>query len=136
MPALPDLRSRLSGGGAELGGNTPDEFERYVKSEIAKWARVVKLAGAPRIELALRLRCGRAALRLGRRFLARLRRGLARLRVGLAELAQPLLFLLALLGQIFLPFLVLVIRFCQLVTLSWVSIKKTSDDQILLRLCL
>ena len=44
--ALPDLRERLSSEGAELGGNTPDEFGRYVKSEIAKWAKVVKLAAA------------------------------------------------------------------------------------------
>ena len=44
--ALPDLRSRLSSEGAELGGGTPAEFDRYIKSEIAKWARVVKLSGA------------------------------------------------------------------------------------------
>jgi tripartite-type tricarboxylate transporter receptor subunit TctC len=44
--ALPDLRERLSSEGAELGGNTPDQFDRYIRSEIAKWAKVVKLSAA------------------------------------------------------------------------------------------
>ena len=43
---LPDVRERLSAEGAELIANSPAEFAAYIKSEIAKWARVVKIAGA------------------------------------------------------------------------------------------
>jgi tripartite-type tricarboxylate transporter receptor subunit TctC len=44
--ALPDVRERLSGEGAELVGNSPQQFDRYIRSETAKWAKVVKLSGA------------------------------------------------------------------------------------------
>jgi tripartite-type tricarboxylate transporter receptor subunit TctC len=44
--ALPDVRERLSSEGAELAGSTPQQFDRYVKSETEKWAKVVKLSGA------------------------------------------------------------------------------------------
>jgi tripartite-type tricarboxylate transporter receptor subunit TctC len=43
---LPEVRERLSSEGAELAGSTPQQFDRYIKSEIAKWAKVVKLSGA------------------------------------------------------------------------------------------
>ena len=43
---LPDVRERLSAEGAELIANSPAEFAAYIKSEIVKWARVVKIAGA------------------------------------------------------------------------------------------
>ena len=43
---LPEVGERLSGEGAELIGNTPDEFAAYLKSEIAKWSRVIKISGA------------------------------------------------------------------------------------------
>ena len=42
----PDVRERLSGMGAELVGNTPEQFAAFMQSEIAKWARAVKLSGA------------------------------------------------------------------------------------------
>jgi tripartite-type tricarboxylate transporter receptor subunit TctC len=42
--AMPELRTRLAGEGAELLGGTPDEFAAYVRSEIDKWAKVVKFA--------------------------------------------------------------------------------------------
>jgi tripartite-type tricarboxylate transporter receptor subunit TctC len=37
-----ELRDRLAAEGAEPLGTTPDEFGRHLKSEIAKWAQVVK----------------------------------------------------------------------------------------------
>ena len=43
---LPDVSERFSAEGAELIGNTPEEFAAYINSEIAKWSKVVKLSGA------------------------------------------------------------------------------------------
>ncbi|HYC44581.1 MAG TPA: tripartite tricarboxylate transporter substrate binding protein [Burkholderiales bacterium] len=42
----PDVKDRLSREGADLVGNSPREFDAFVRSEIAKWAKVVKLSGA------------------------------------------------------------------------------------------
>jgi tripartite-type tricarboxylate transporter receptor subunit TctC len=42
---LPDVRERFGRLGAEPVGNTPEEFDALIKSEIAKWAKVVKEAG-------------------------------------------------------------------------------------------
>jgi tripartite-type tricarboxylate transporter receptor subunit TctC len=42
---LPDIRERLLKQGLEPAGNTPDEFDAYIKSEIAKWSKVVRAAG-------------------------------------------------------------------------------------------
>src|SRR3954470_1280179 len=44
--ALPDVRERLLGLGAEPAANTPDEFGAYIRSEIAKWGKVIKESGA------------------------------------------------------------------------------------------
>ena len=45
--AAPDVRERLAPGGlSELPGGTPERFGALVKSEIAKWSRVVKESGA------------------------------------------------------------------------------------------
>jgi len=41
-----DLRERLAGLGAEPGAMSVDAFGRYVRDEIAKWAKVVKDSGA------------------------------------------------------------------------------------------
>ncbi len=43
--ALPDLRARLADLGLEGIGNSPDEFAAVIKSEIAKWSKVIKEAG-------------------------------------------------------------------------------------------
>ena len=40
----PDVRKQLSAEGGEPVANTPDEFARWVKGEIAKWTKVVKEA--------------------------------------------------------------------------------------------
>jgi len=41
-----DVRQRLGELGCEPVGNTPDEFGRLLKDEVAKWAEVVKVSGA------------------------------------------------------------------------------------------
>jgi tripartite-type tricarboxylate transporter receptor subunit TctC len=43
---LPDVRERLAGDGVVPVGNTPEEFGAHIKSEIARWAPVVKASGA------------------------------------------------------------------------------------------
>jgi tripartite-type tricarboxylate transporter receptor subunit TctC len=42
----PGVRERLSNQGFDVVGSSPAEFSKYVKSEIAKWAKVVKASGA------------------------------------------------------------------------------------------
>ncbi len=42
---LPDIRERLLGLGAEPVGSTPEQFGEYIRTEIAKWANVVKASG-------------------------------------------------------------------------------------------
>jgi tripartite-type tricarboxylate transporter receptor subunit TctC len=44
--ALPDIRERIAQLGFDVVGNTPDAYAALVKSDIAKWQRVVKLSGA------------------------------------------------------------------------------------------
>jgi tripartite-type tricarboxylate transporter receptor subunit TctC len=43
--AAPRVRELLVSSGAEAVGNTPEEFARFLRNEIAKWAKVVKAAG-------------------------------------------------------------------------------------------
>jgi tripartite-type tricarboxylate transporter receptor subunit TctC len=43
---LPDVKERYAALGAEPVGNTPEEFAAYCKSELLKWAKVVKDSGA------------------------------------------------------------------------------------------
>ena len=42
---MPDIKEIWATQGADLGGMPPAEFDKLVKSEIAKWGRVVKDAG-------------------------------------------------------------------------------------------
>jgi tripartite-type tricarboxylate transporter receptor subunit TctC len=42
----PDVIQKLSPQGANLVGNKPEEFAVFIKSEIAKWAKVVEASGA------------------------------------------------------------------------------------------
>lgn len=42
---LPDVRERLAADGADAVGNRPDEFAAYIRSELAKWGKVVKAGG-------------------------------------------------------------------------------------------
>ncbi len=43
---LPDVRERYAALGAEPVGSTPDEFAAYCRSELTKWAKIVKESGA------------------------------------------------------------------------------------------
>lgn len=43
---IPGVRERLTNQGFEVVGSSPAEFAAYVKSEIPKWAKVVKATGA------------------------------------------------------------------------------------------
>ena len=43
---LPDVRDRLSSLGFEIAASTPEFYGNYIKSEIKKWAKVVKASGA------------------------------------------------------------------------------------------
>jgi tripartite-type tricarboxylate transporter receptor subunit TctC len=42
---LPEVAQRLAGDGVEAVGTTPDQFAAYLRTEIAKWGRIVKTAG-------------------------------------------------------------------------------------------
>jgi tripartite-type tricarboxylate transporter receptor subunit TctC len=44
--ALPDIRERMQNQGMDPTSTTPDEFSAYIRSEIGKWAKVVKASGA------------------------------------------------------------------------------------------
>ena len=41
----PDLREKMLAQGAEPQTDSPENFSAYIRSEIGKWAKVVKLAG-------------------------------------------------------------------------------------------
>ena len=41
----PKMKARLAGQGLELVGNTPEEFDAFIRAETAKWAKVLKAAG-------------------------------------------------------------------------------------------
>ena len=43
---LPELKDRYTALGMDLAGSTPEEFSAFLKSELEKWSRVVKLSGA------------------------------------------------------------------------------------------
>lgn len=44
--ASPQVRQRIEFDGATAVGNTPEEFARFVRSEIERWAKVVRFSGA------------------------------------------------------------------------------------------
>ena len=46
----PDITARLSAEGAELIAGTPEEFDTFLKSETAKWTKVIGAAGIQQIE--------------------------------------------------------------------------------------
>lgn len=45
MPHAPEMKKRLADLGAEPVGSTPDEFNKFLRTETAQWAEVVKAAG-------------------------------------------------------------------------------------------
>jgi tripartite-type tricarboxylate transporter receptor subunit TctC len=40
----PDVKEKIAFAGAETVGNTPEEFAAYIRTETAKYARIVKAA--------------------------------------------------------------------------------------------
>ncbi len=42
----PDIRKRLLEQGAEPVGNTPEEFDKLLREDVARWGEVVKVSGA------------------------------------------------------------------------------------------
>lgn len=38
----PDVRDKLIAAGSEPVGNTPEAFSAYVKSELARWGRIIR----------------------------------------------------------------------------------------------
>jgi len=47
---LPDVRQRLAAIGYTAVANTPDEFAAQIKTDVARWAKVIKDAGIKQIE--------------------------------------------------------------------------------------
>jgi tripartite-type tricarboxylate transporter receptor subunit TctC len=43
---MPEIHSKLVQQGADPVGSTPEEFAAYLRSETAKWSKVVKSSGA------------------------------------------------------------------------------------------
>jgi tripartite-type tricarboxylate transporter receptor subunit TctC len=44
---LPDVRSKLEAAGIEIQGGTPADYAAVIKSDLAKWGKVIKAAGIP-----------------------------------------------------------------------------------------
>jgi tripartite-type tricarboxylate transporter receptor subunit TctC len=42
---LPEVARKLEGEGVETKGSTPQEFGRFIQTEIVKWSKVIKAAG-------------------------------------------------------------------------------------------
>jgi tripartite-type tricarboxylate transporter receptor subunit TctC len=43
--AMPEVRQRLESEGADPVGNSPEEYDAYIRAEIPKWIKVVEKAG-------------------------------------------------------------------------------------------
>ena len=43
---LPEVSERFAREGADLFGNSPEEFAVFVKSETARWSKAVRMSGA------------------------------------------------------------------------------------------
>ena len=44
---MPDVRAKLEAAGIEIQGGTPQEYAAVIKSDLAKWGKVIKAAGIP-----------------------------------------------------------------------------------------
>jgi len=42
---LPDVRERLAAEAFDIPIDTPEQFAAYIKTDVAKWAKVVKASG-------------------------------------------------------------------------------------------
>ncbi len=43
--ALPEIKAKFADQGADVASNTPEQFAAYIKTEIAKWAKLIKELG-------------------------------------------------------------------------------------------
>jgi tripartite-type tricarboxylate transporter receptor subunit TctC len=43
---LPDVQQRFQGEGGDIGANSPDDFAKFIRTEIVKWDKAVKASGA------------------------------------------------------------------------------------------
>jgi tripartite-type tricarboxylate transporter receptor subunit TctC len=43
--AAPDVREKLAAAGIEPAGGTPQQFNDFIQSEMARWAKVARGAG-------------------------------------------------------------------------------------------
>ena len=41
----PDIREAFVSGGAEVGGNSPDQFAAFIRAEHARWGALIREAG-------------------------------------------------------------------------------------------
>jgi tripartite-type tricarboxylate transporter receptor subunit TctC len=44
--ALPDVKQRLDTSGFEVITSTPEKYGEFVRAEVERWAKVVKISGA------------------------------------------------------------------------------------------
>ena len=44
---MPDVRTKLETAGIDIQGGTPQEYAALIKSDLAKWGKVIKAAGIP-----------------------------------------------------------------------------------------
>jgi len=42
----PEVRERIVADGSEPVGNTPEEFRRFMRADLDKWAKLVRESGA------------------------------------------------------------------------------------------
>jgi hypothetical protein len=47
---MPDVMARLPTWGAEAAGTTPDEFAAKYRSEVARYAQIIKVANVPLVD--------------------------------------------------------------------------------------
>jgi len=43
---MPEVTNRIASDGADFVGNTPEQFTEFIRTEIVKWGKVVKISGA------------------------------------------------------------------------------------------
>ena len=44
---MPDVRAKLEAAGIDIQGGTPQAYAALIKSDLAKWGKVIKEAGIP-----------------------------------------------------------------------------------------
>jgi tripartite-type tricarboxylate transporter receptor subunit TctC len=45
--ATPEMREKLAAVGVDAESSTPEQLGQHLRSEVAKWAKVIKAAGIP-----------------------------------------------------------------------------------------